>query len=114
MRSSLQEKVKSEETRVLIQSILDRYEAGVQIIAAQLQDVQPPEAVVSAFKDVASAREDKVRFVNEAEGYRSEVIPNARGQAEQIIKEAEAWQEKVVKEAEGDTARFSKFSKNIA
>ena len=95
-----------EETRVLIQSILDRYEAGVQIIAAQLQDVQPPEAVVSAFKDVASAREDKVRFVNEAEGYRSEVIPNARGQAEQIIKEAEAWQEKVVKEAEGDTARF--------
>lgn len=95
-----------EETRVLIQSILDRYEAGVQIIAVQLQDVQPPTAVVSAFKDVASAREDKVRFVNEAEGYRSEVIPNARGQAEQIIKEAEAWREKVVKEAEGDTARF--------
>ncbi|NLJ50351.1 MAG: FtsH protease activity modulator HflK [Candidatus Atribacteria bacterium] len=95
-----------EQTRVLIQSILDRYEAGVQIIAVQLQDVQPPEAVVSAFKDVASAREDKVRFVNEAEGYRSEVIPNARGQAEQIIKEAEAWREKVVKEAEGDTARF--------
>jgi len=95
-----------EETRALIQSILDRYEAGVQIIAVQLQDVQPPEEVVSAFKDVASAREDKVRFVNEAEGYRSEVIPNARGQAEQIIKEAEAWQEKVVKEAEGDTSRF--------
>jgi len=95
-----------EETKILIQSILDRYESGVQVIAVQLQDVQPPEAVVAAFKDVASAREDKVRFVNEAEGYRSEVIPNARGQAEQIIKEAEAGREKIVKEAEGDTARF--------
>ena len=103
-----------EETRILIQSILDRYESGVQIIAVQLQDVQPPQPVVSAFKDVASAREDKVRFVNEAEGYRSEVIPNARGQAEQIIKEAEAFQEKIVKIAQGDTSRFLQVLKEYS
>ncbi len=103
-----------EETKTLIQSILDRYQSGVQIIAVQLQDVQPPQPVISAFKDVASAREDKVRFVNEAEGYRSEVIPNARGQAEQIIKEAEAFQEKIVKEAEGDTSRFLQVLKEYS
>ncbi|MEI6158115.1 MAG: FtsH protease activity modulator HflK, partial [Atribacterota bacterium] len=96
-----------DETRDLLQSILDRYQSGAQIIAVQLQDVQPPESVISAFKDVASAREDKVRFVNEADGYRSEIIPAARGQAEQIIKEAEAFKGQVVRQAEGETARFT-------
>ena len=48
-----------EETKALLQAILSTYEAGLQIIAVQLQEVQPPKQVIDAFKDVASAREDK-------------------------------------------------------
>ena len=54
---------------VLLQQILDKYGAGIQVIAVQLQDVHPPQEVVEAFKDVASAREDKSRIINEAEAY---------------------------------------------
>lgn len=95
-----------EETRAFLQEILDRYEAGIRILAVQLQDVQPPQEVVAAFKDVASAREDKVRFINEAEAYRNQILPQARGEASRILKEAEAYRETVIRKAEGEVARF--------
>ncbi len=98
-----------EETLALLQEILDRYDAGLKVIAVQLQDVQPPQEVTSAFKDVASAREDKARFINEAQAYRNQIIPQARGEAAQIITEAEAFRETRIREAEGDANRFLKL-----
>jgi membrane protease subunit HflK len=95
-----------EETRILLQDILNRYEAGIRVIAVQLQDVQPPQEVVAAFKDVASAREDKVRFINEAEAYRNQILPQAWGEAARILKEAEAYKETTIRKAEGEVARF--------
>jgi modulator of FtsH protease HflK len=95
-----------EETRTLLQSILNTYDAGLQIVAVQLQDVQAPKQVIDAFKDVASAREDKVRLVNEADGYRSAVIPEVRGEVETILREAEAYREEKIRRAQGDAQRF--------
>ena len=89
-----------------IQTLLDRYDSGLQIVALQLQDVHPPEQVEAAFKDVVSAREDKERMINEAQGYRNAVIPEARGQAAQIMRIAEGYREQTVKKAEGDAKRF--------
>jgi modulator of FtsH protease HflK len=95
-----------EETKALLQSILNTYEAGLQIIAVQLQEVQPPKQVIDAFKDVASAREDKARFINEAEGYRSAIIPEVRGKVETVLREAEAYREEKIRRATGETQRF--------
>jgi len=95
-----------EETKALLQSIFNTYEAGLQVVALQLQEVQPPKQVIDAFKDVASAREDKVRFINEAEGYRSAIIPEVRGKVETILREAEAYREEKVRRAQGETQRF--------
>jgi membrane protease subunit HflK len=95
-----------EETKALLQAILNTYEAGVQIVAVQLQEVQPPKQVIDAFKDVASAREDKARFINEAEGYRSAIIPEVRGRFEMIRREAEAYREEKIRRAQGETRRF--------
>jgi len=91
---------------ILLQSILDRYEIGIQIIAVQLQDVAPPQGVIDAFKDVASAREDKSRIINEAEAYYNEIIPHARGRSAEIVNQAEAYRETRLKNAEGETNRF--------
>jgi membrane protease subunit HflK len=96
-----------EDTKTQLQAILDTYKAGILILAVQLQDVHPPEPVVDAFKDVASAKEDKNRLVNEAEGYRNSVLPKARGQAEKALREAEGYREERIKRAEGDAQRFS-------
>jgi membrane protease subunit HflK len=95
-----------EETKALLQVILNTYEAGLQIIAVQLQEVQPPKQVIDAFKDVASAREDKARFINEAEGYRSAIIPEVRGQVEMVLRQAEAYREEKIRRAQGETQRF--------
>lgn len=99
-------------TREKLQEILDTYGIGIQILNVQLQDVQPPQQVLQAFKDVASAREDRIRYINEADGYKNDVIPKARGEAKQIINEAIAYKEKRIREANGDVARFLKLYEN--
>ena len=96
-----------EETKFQLQSILDLYESGIHVVAVQLQDVSPPKEVIGAFKDVASAKEDKNRMVNQAEGYRNDVIPKARGEAEAMIRDAEGFKESRIKRAEGDAAKFT-------
>ncbi len=96
-----------EETKELIQNILDKYNTGILIVAVQLQDVSPPQQVIAAFKDVASAKEDKNRMVNQAEGYRNDVIPKARGEAQAQIREAEGYKKARIARAEGDVAKFS-------
>ena len=96
-----------EETKFQLQSILDLYESGIHVVAVQLQDVSPPKEVIGAFKDVASAKEDKNRMVNQAEGYRNDLIPKARGEAEAMIRAAEGFRESRIKRAEGDAEKFT-------
>tara|TARA_B110000003_G_C16628928_1_gene525903 strand:+ start:779 stop:1753 length:975 start_codon:yes stop_codon:yes gene_type:complete len=96
-----------EETKEQLSVILDNYESGIHIVAVQLQDVSPPKEVMGAFKDVASAKEDKNRMINQAEGYRNDVIPKARGEAESMIRDAEGFKESRIKRSEGDAAKFT-------
>ena len=98
-------KIQSDAT-VLLQEVLDRYEAGIQVLAVQMQDVHPPQEVSDAFKDVASAREDKSRIINEAEAYRNELIPKARGLAAEVENQAQAYKETRIRNAEGEANRF--------
>ena len=95
-----------QDTKKLLQGILDKYKAGIMVVAVQLQDVHPPEQVMQAFKDVASAKEDKIKYINEAQGYRNDIIPKAKGQAEKILNEAQGYLKSKVAEAEGDASRF--------
>ena len=96
-----------EETKSQLQAILDKYESGIHVVAVQLQDVSPPKEVIGAFKDVASAKEDKNRMINQAEGYRNDVIPKARGEAEAMIRDAEGFREARIKRSEGDAEKFT-------
>ncbi|MBA65286.1 MAG: FtsH protease activity modulator HflK [Candidatus Marinimicrobia bacterium] len=100
-----------EETKTQLQLILDIYNSGIHVVAVQLQDVSPPKEVIGAFKDVASAKEDKNRMINQAEGYRNDVIPKARGEAEAMIRDAEGFKESRIKRSEGDAAKFTTILK---
>ena len=90
----------------LMQTILDQYQAGLVITSLNMQDAQAPQQVQGAFADAVKAREDEVRFKNEAEAYANDVLPSARGQAARLLEEANAYKEQVIAEAEGETARF--------
>ncbi|SKA63867.1 protease FtsH subunit HflK [Desulfobaculum bizertense DSM 18034] len=94
------------EAKTLMQDMSDKYKLGVRIVAVQLQNVHPPKEVIDAFKDVASAREDKSRFINEAEAYKNDILPKARGQAAVLVNEAEAYKQQQIRRAEGEAARF--------
>lgn len=95
-------------TRQLLQTMLDEYQAGIEITQVQLQKADPPAPVIDAFNDVQRARSDRERARNEAEAYRNDVIPRARGEAERLIQEASAYREQIVSLAQGDAERFRK------
>jgi len=98
-----------EEVRSLLQEIMDSYGAGIHIVAVQLQDVEPPKPVIGAFKDVASAKEDRDKFINQAEAYWNEIIPTAQGEAKKLLNEAEAYKAEKVNRAKGEADRFTKI-----
>ena len=93
-------------TKDILQGILDGYKAGVIITGVEMQDVHPPKEAIEAFMDVASAREDRSKIINQAEAYRNEILPRARGEAARTINEAEAYRRSVVLKADGESKRF--------
>ena len=97
----------SSEVLRLLQDTLDGYEAGVDVQSVQLQNVQPPSPVREAFDDVVRAIQDGSRLVNEAEGYRNEVIPKAQAEAAEVRAEAEAYRDSKIAQATGEANRFS-------
>jgi len=93
-------------TRIQLQSLLDTYQAGINIIQVQLQNVNPPTQVQDAFDDVVRAKEDKERIINLADAYEEEILPTARGEAARSIENAEAFKSQRVNLAKGQAERF--------
>lgn len=94
------------QAQIILQDILDSYHCGIKVDTVQLQDVYPPSEVSAAFKDVASAREDRSRSINEAEAYRNEILPRTSGEVAEILNRAEAYKRSVVEKATGESKRF--------
>jgi len=90
----------------LLQRIMDGYESGIRITEVKLQTVQPPKEVAASFSDVVSAKEDKDKLIQEAEGYKEDIIPKARGEARSLVLTAEGYKEEKIKRAQGDVAKF--------
>ena len=96
----------AQETKSLLQQILDRYDTGINIKAVEMQNAQPPAEVKAAFDDAVKAREDEERFKNEAQAYQNDIIPRARGAAARLEQEAAAYKATVVAKARGEASRF--------
>lgn len=94
--------------RILMQTILDRYKVGVEVVGINLQQsgVRPPEQVQAAFDDVLKAGQERERAKNEAQAYANNVIPRAVGSASRLKEESEAYKAKIVAQAQGDAQRF--------
>ncbi len=99
----------AEDTKGLLQIVLDTYGAGVNILSLNILEAQPPEQVQDAFSDAIKAREDEQRYINEAEAYRNEIIPLARGKAKQMLEQAIAYKVKLINAAEGEASRFTQL-----
>jgi membrane protease subunit HflK len=94
------------EVKQRLQTYMDSYGAGIQVINVNIQEARPPEEVRSAFDDVIKAKEDEARLKNQAQAYANGIIPEARGRSQRMIEEAEAYKAEVIARAEGETDRF--------
>ena len=94
--------------RAIMQTILDRYKVGIEVVGINLQQggVRPPEQVQAAFDDVLKAGQERERAKNEAEAYANDVIPRAVGTASRLKEEAEGYKSRIVAQAQGDAQRF--------
>jgi modulator of FtsH protease HflK len=95
-----------QDTKKLLQEILDSYGAGVRVVLVQMRRVDPPMQVIDAFRDVQTAKADKEKEINQAQAYSNDIIPRARGAASQLTEQAQAYQQEVVASAEGQSSRF--------
>ncbi|TXH32192.1 MAG: FtsH protease activity modulator HflK [Burkholderiaceae bacterium] len=95
--------------RTLMQTILDRYKVGVEVVGINLQQggVRPPEQVQASFDDVLKAGQERERAKNEAQAYANDVVPRAVGSASRLNEEAAAYKARIVAQAQGDAQRFS-------
>ncbi|MEZ5355134.1 MAG: FtsH protease activity modulator HflK [Bryobacteraceae bacterium] len=99
-----------EEVRAAAQRVLLDYDAGVQVANVNIESAVPPPEARDAFNDVASARADSSRIVNEAQGYANDVIPKARGEAQQMLESAQGYRQTKINEALGDASRFTQVA----
>jgi len=96
-------------TLIAAREILDDYASGVFINSINIENVTPPAEVAGAFRESVSARADRDRIVNEAQGYANDTVAKAKGEAEKLGADAESYRQQRINEAEGDAARFAKL-----
>ena len=90
-----------------IQSIMNVNETGIKIVGVQILEMFPPDAVQASFQDLASARQDKSVYINQAIAYQNTLVPEARAKAYKQVAEAEGYKTEKVKIAEGDAVLFA-------
>lgn len=89
-----------------VQSTLDTYDAGINVVRVNLAKADPPREVIDAFREVQAAQQERDRLEKEADAYANRVTAGARGQAAQLLEEAEAYRAQVVNNAQGEASRF--------
>src|SRR5690606_22714913 len=79
----------------LMQTVLDEYQSGIQVLQVELLRAAAPQAVIEAFNDVINARQEAETAVN-----------NANRDTARILNDAQAYREQVIREATGEAQRF--------
>ena len=96
-----------EETKKLLQDMLNSYDIGVSVLLVQMLKIDPPAQVIDSFRDVQTARVDKESEINKAYKYKNDILPKVRGEAGKILEDAQGYAISVVNRAKGDASRFN-------
>ena len=95
------------DVRASIQSTLDSYNAGINVVRVNFEKADPPREVIDAFREVQAAQQERDKLEKEADAYANRVTAGARGEAARLLEEAEAYRAQVVNTAEGEASRFT-------
>ncbi|MGN6386221.1 MAG: protease modulator HflK [Verrucomicrobiota bacterium] len=89
-----------------IQDEANRLKLGVKILLVGMEDIHPPQKVVTAFENVVGARQEAQAKIREAEGYAVQTRTLAEGQATKAIREAESFKAETLASAEARANQF--------
>lgn len=90
----------------LAQAEMDRLGLGVQLLAFETREVNPPAQVLSAFQDVVSAKVQAKTMVEPARSRAATIIPEAKAQAYRTQQQADAYGQGLVAKAHGEVSSF--------
>lgn len=93
----------------LLQEALNKYKAGIKVVAVQLRNVTPPEPVQASFNDVNRAEQDRERLIDQAKAVYNREIPSAEGEAQRTVEQAEGKRQERINRAKGDASRFEQM-----
>jgi membrane protease subunit HflK len=105
---------KREEIRIAalnqMQTSLDEYDCGVDVMDLQMQRVTPPDRVKPAFDEVNASLQHRDRRVNEGNMEKNKLIPLAKANRDKMIREAEGYAARRRAETKGEiTALLAKY-----
>jgi membrane protease subunit HflK len=101
------------DSRSAIQEMIDALGLGVSVLSVNLAEVSPPRSVISSFNDVSIAKQDKGNMLNEADGYRRDLLPKERARANDILQRALVYQSEVVNRAKGAARKFLALAEEV-
>ena len=96
----------ADQARTRIQSTLDSYQSGINLVRVNLDKADPPREVIDSFRQVQAAEQERDRLERQADAYANRVLAGSRGEAAQILEQAEAYRAQQINSAEGEAARF--------
>lgn len=96
-----------EDLKLSVQSTLDAYESGINVVRVNLARADPPQEVINSFREVQAAQQERDRLEKEADAYANRVLASARGEAAAVIERSEGYRAQAVNSAEGEAARFN-------
>lgn len=96
----------STDVEASLKALMEKYKTGIDIVGVNIDDAKPPAEVQDAFHDVNKAEEDKERYVNQAQAYANQIIPEARGEAARVDQGAQAYKAKKIADSDGESQRF--------
>lgn len=89
-----------------LQTTMDNYQAGVEVVAVNVRKIQAPDEVADAFLDVVQAGQDEQRYIQQAQAYARKVIPIAEGNRNRILAQAQAYQQEVILNSQADVSNY--------
>jgi len=94
------------EVLAIIQSTLNKYEIGVNVMRVSITEAAPPREVADAFNSVQQAEQERNRAIEQGNQERAQTWGIANGEASRIREAAAAYKARIVEEAHGEAQRF--------
>lgn len=89
-----------------LQTCLDELESGIELLTVNFKDIHPPIFVADSFEKVIAGYQEKQKIINDALGYKNNVLPESRGMAAKEMEAARSYITDRKKKAEGKSMRF--------